>query len=198
MIVLFQLAVVLDNSGFELVTDLILLDHLTSEKFASEVRLYVKMMPWFVSDALTHDVFYVINQLEASKSSHTAALGKRCRACLDSKKWTVHERNFWTLPFDYASLDAVDHQLYDELSEADLVIFKGDLNYRKLVGDRDWDVSTDFTESLMGFRPAPLVTLRTIKAETVTGLTEKAAKKASDTASDWMVTGDFAVVQYVP
>ena len=90
-----------------------------------------------------------------------------------------------------------DAKLYQELADADLVIFKGDLNYRKLVGDRDWKVTTDFKASLLGFTPAPLVTLRTIKAETVTGLKEEDAERARAANPDWMVTGDFAVVQFV-
>ncbi|XP_003741958.1 protein-glutamate O-methyltransferase [Galendromus occidentalis] len=193
-----KLAVILDNAGFELVTDLILLDHLTSYGHASEIRLYVKMMPWFVSDALTHDVLYVIDTLEASKVPSTAALGRRCKGYLDSKQWTVHERSYWTLPYDYSEMKEVDPKLYDELSGADLLVFKGDLNYRKLVGDRAWKVDIDFQQSLLGFRPSPLVTLRTIKADTVTGLEVGVAEKAASSDPNWMITGEFAVVQYVP
>jgi hypothetical protein len=43
---------------------------------------------------------------------------------------------YWTLPYDYAAMAARDPRLYADLGGAALVVFKGDLNYRKLVGDR--------------------------------------------------------------
>ena len=58
--------------------------------------------------------------------------------------WEVLVDSFWTYPHVYSELQQVDPQLYSGLAEAKLVIFKGDLNYRKLVGDINWETTIDF------------------------------------------------------
>ena len=91
-------------------------------------------------------------------------------------------------------MKSVDNELYSELSQAHLVIFKGDLNYRKLTGDLNWDYSTSFEHSLRGFHPAPLVTLRTLKCDTVVGLND--GQMGEQTSTDWMLDGSRAVIQF--
>ena len=89
-----------------------------------------------------------------------------------------------------------DLDLYRYLSESSLIIFKGDLNYRKLVGDRSWPTTTTFSEALHGFCPAPVCTLRTLKADVVVGLGDGKAKELQAIAENWMVSGEYAVVQF--
>lgn len=43
--------------------------------------------------------------------------------------------NFWCGPHDYPALPRQDPALLAELQKSDLVLFKGDLNYRKLTSD---------------------------------------------------------------
>ena len=92
-----------------------------------------------------------------------------------------------------------DHtpELYQQLrSKSSLVVFKGDLNYRKLVGDLNWEYTATFEQALMGFRPAPaLVSLRTVKADVVVGLVEGQAEECQKEDSDWKITGKYGLIQ---
>lgn len=45
----------------------------------------------------------------------------------------------------------INENLYNKLAESHIAIFKGDLNYRKLIGDFTWDYTEDFRTCLRGF-----------------------------------------------
>ena len=111
-------------------------------------------------------------------------------------QWSLSAEAFWTLPYSYDSMKMIDPLLYSTLEDAKLVIFKGDLNYRKLVGDKNWPPTEQFAVALRGFRPAPLVTLRTIKADVVVGLKEGLADKTAQQDVDWLTSGKYAVVSF--
>ncbi|KAK6039628.1 hypothetical protein COOONC_22867 [Cooperia oncophora] len=93
-------------------------------------------------------------------------------------------------------MKSVARELYVQLTEASLIMFKGDLNYRKLVGDRDWPYSTPLKTALCGFLPAPILALRTLKSETVAGLPDAvAARMEKEPDQKWMVTGEHGIAQ---
>lgn len=47
-------------------------------------------------------------------------------------------------------MSEIDPDLYKRLSVSHLVIFKGDLNYRKLISDFSWDFTESFETCLRG------------------------------------------------
>ncbi|UJR27373.1 hypothetical protein I4U23_008663 [Adineta vaga] len=59
---------VLDNAGFELITDLALADFLISKRLCSRIILYLKCFPWFVSDATKNDFSWLLEQLGDSSA----------------------------------------------------------------------------------------------------------------------------------
>ena len=78
---------VLDNSGFELLTDLIFADALIQSEMADRVDFYVKAQPWFISDVLTNDFHWVLNALsEMSDKPVLARLGNRWKEYVQNQK----------------------------------------------------------------------------------------------------------------
>lgn len=104
---------------------------------------------------------------------------------------------FWILPFDYSQMQRLNPELYSELAKNNLIIFKGDLNYRKLVGDIYWEPTTSFQHALRGFEPTNLVALRTIKADTICGLEKGLFEKLTAKDPYWLTTGEYAVIQFL-
>ena len=93
-------------------------------------------------------------------------------------------------------MESENKALYLHLAKSQLIIFKGDLNHRKLLGDRNWPHTTSFNEALHGFAPAPLCSLRTIKADLVVGLKNEIVNDLNLKQKNWMVSGEYAVIQF--
>lgn len=188
--------IVLDNAGFELVSDLCLAEFLTASNLASEIHFHAKAFPWFVSDVTQSDLDYTLQHFMKSNSLAMSTFVNQWKNRLDSGIWTFEVHDFWTTPFRYCDMKLYCPDIYSELEKSSLVIFKGDLNYRKLVGDRSWSATTPFETSLQGFCPAPLCTLRTLKADLVTGLAEGKAESVQKQDENWMINGNWAVIEF--
>lgn len=115
---------------------------------------------------------------------------------MTNNKWEIVQSSFWTLPFEFTYMPKVDSSLYRQLAEAKAAIFKGDLNYRKLFGERNWDPATPIDDALQGFNPTKLCILRTVKADIVCGLAEGVAEKIEAQDPKWMETGNWGLIQF--
>ncbi|XP_045917600.1 damage-control phosphatase ARMT1 isoform X2 [Micropterus dolomieu] len=188
--------VVLDNAGFELVTDLVLANFLVSSGLVREVHFHGKSIPWFVSDVTANDFQWTIRQIMAANHRWMSKSGVQWQSYLKEGVWSYHDHPFWTQPHEFCDMAADAPDLYANLQGADLVLFKGDLNYRKLTGDRDWDHTVGFGTALRGFGPAPLCSLRTLKANIQVGLQPGQGEKLTSQDPDWMTSGKYAVIQF--
>jgi len=187
--------IILDNSGMELFTDVVLADFLLTSKLCARVNFHPKLMPWFVSDVTIDDFDKMFEKLASWGDEGVDECCRRWRHNMRCGKFTVvtDTLDFYTMGIPYSEMINTRPQLYKKLQQSDLLIFKGDLNYRKLVGDLNWPATTPFKDGLQGFNPTKLVALRTLKADVVVGLDDGVENEMPD--SDWMITGKYAVVQ---
>lgn len=152
-----RVSIVLDNAGFELFVDLILAGYLIAEGLASEVVLYPKSIPWFVSDVVPKDFVDLLNVMADSQAFYAATSDstddspptplteeevRTMKFLFDNwsylhgeGKLILRPSRFWTHPGSFWRLPHTAPEVLDDLKGSELVIFKGDLNYRKLTGD---------------------------------------------------------------
>jgi len=185
-----HVVLIADNAGTELLMDLALADHLLATAGVERVSIHVKTHPTFVSDAITADIDAGLVALRGGRPA-AAALAERVRAWRAQNRLRVDTHWFYTSDLFYPALPP---ELHTTLAAADLVVLKGDANYRRLCSDAPWPPETPFTEVVAHF-PTSLVALRTFKAEVVVGLPPGAAAHAATRDARWMVSGRFAVVQ---
>ncbi|MFJ1653891.1 damage-control phosphatase ARMT1 family protein [Streptomyces sp. NPDC088337] len=185
------LCLVADNAGRELVPDLLLVAHLLAHGRVRRAVLHVKPYPYYVSDATTADVVDAVRRLTAAPGA-AADHGRRLWSAMADGRLTVRAHPFSCSPLPYADMPA---DLREEFAAAALTVFKGDLNYRRLVGDRLWPPTTPFADTT-GFFPGPVAALRTLKSDVITGL-EAETVAALDAAEGgrWRVAGTHALIQ---
>ncbi|UMM30206.1 hypothetical protein L5515_012184 [Caenorhabditis briggsae] len=192
-----RIDIVLDNAGVELCADLMMAEFFLARGFADKVVLHGKAIPWFVSDTTENDFNWTVDSLHLA-GQQSAKLGEQIKKRVEKREIIYKADLFWISPHPYCDMQEKAPELYEELTTSSLVIFKGDLNYRKLVGDRDWDLNTSFKKAVRGFDPCPILALRTLKAETIAGLTDEVLNillEKFDEDNSWMTSGEYAVCQ---
>ncbi|KAK5116792.1 hypothetical protein LTR62_007466 [Meristemomyces frigidus] len=223
--------IVLDNAGFELFVDLVLAGYLLESGLATQIVLHPKNIPWFVSDVVPKDFADLLNMLlnakhfyetpsedEKASDKTPEPLSKQDEENLQSlfQNWStlyaegkilLRPNNFWTEGGSYWRLPAIAPELHQDLQDSELVIFKGDLNYRKLTGDAMWDPSTPFTEAIGPMGPGSgvrVLALRTCKADVVVGLPKGKDEElrgmegggGNSGCRKWAWSGKWAVVSF--
>jgi hypothetical protein len=201
---------VLDNAGFELYCDCVYADFLIQSGLATQIRFHGKRFAWFVSDVTRKDWDWLLNTMVYGQLFPKASdvemeslrrLGRRWKQYEKEGKWVYEQHPFWCTGYTFWDLHSEAPDLFLHLSKSDLVIFKGDLNHRKLTYDCAAPASTPFDVAIgpmASSAGAPkIASLRTIKSDVVVGLGDdgdELAEKLDDTEKGWKISGKYAVV----
>lgn len=188
-----QIAFVADNAGRELIADLVLIDRLLTSDQVAGVSLHLKPWPYFVSDATTSDLLGCMRRLAVAGGT-AAAVAARLRAAMAAGQVTVCTHEFYCAPLSYRSMPP---DLAAVFARSSLTIFKGDLNYRRLVGDRDWPATTPFAD-VTSYFPGPVAALRVLKSDVQTGLSAADVRALDATGTPWRTDGSHSLIQFAP
>jgi damage-control phosphatase, subfamily III len=148
-----QIDIVLDNAGvlfhkstlmlgFELFVDVFLAVYFLEIGAAKTIICHLKDFGWFVSDVISADFDCLFELLEDESIADTPQQRENIRHLRDrwhqfykSGKIQIRSDPFWTTAHPFWRMPSFAPQLYKALQKSDLVVYKGDLNYRKLIED---------------------------------------------------------------
>ena len=178
--------IIVDNFGIEFLNDLVL-GYCLKKKGIGTITYHVKQLPIFVSDVIENDHILLFNALEDLinkskeldpdiKNSYLNALKQLKQTANDS--FIFKTNYFWNMPFGFAQLQpgALDikgvrtsqviNEAYSIFNSSDLLIVKGDLNYRRLVEDKLWHIKSS-TSKKIKYVKSPLLIIRSYKSNIV-------------------------------
>lgn len=178
-----RINIIADNFGGEFVADLVLAT--IAAEAGIEAVVHVKHLPMFVSDTTTDDIIILFDRLKPNTE-----FGRRLQAAVDGGKLRVTSNVFWAAP------KFMDQVPLDELESGDdvLNVLKGDLNFRRAIGDAVVPIETPF-ESLPVLPAAPMLALRSIKSYCVAGMK---VWPAGMSAESFPKDGSISTAQQIP
>lgn len=188
-----RLDIILDNTGAELAFDFMLVDGLLRSGPVTEVHLWAKSHPTFVSDATVEDVRQALEDLVAHGGPGVSSMAGRLSGCLAESRLQVRHDYYWTSPLAGWEMPG---QMREELSKASLVLSKGDANYRRWLGDRHWAYDAP-VEAILSYSPAPIGLLRVLKSEVAAGIPEDTLSRMLHLDPGWMTNGKWGIVQFI-
>ena len=185
--------IVADNAGSELAMDLVMSDCLLRH-VNCQVVFYLKAHPTFVSDASTEDVWTMLEEM-SNRGAAAAELAARLRDAWRSERLRFLPHTYWNSSSLLRDLPA---PLRDAINAGQLLIIKGDANYRRAVGDCLWPVETPF-RTVMSYLDVPVLCLRTLKSDPIVGLPSAATASELDAEDPtWRVNGKRGLIQFKP
>ncbi len=198
-----NLLYVCDNAGTELALDLVFMDfllranvgaNLHSRPMAEKIIVHLKPQPFYVSDAMPQDVEHTLaafDQAQGEANDEIRALSKRLREHLKTKRLELRVHWFYPTPLHFFEMP---DDLWNMFRAADFAILKGDVNYRRVVGDAHWKATIAFEYATRYF-PIPFVCLRTLKSDVIVGLRAEQVAELERQDSQWRVNGKRGVAQ---
>jgi len=188
-----RLDLVADNAGLELLVDLGMVAFLLNHTPVQSVCVHLKRYPFFVSDAMPVDCEAAIEALCTAPVKALADLGNRLKALIDRSRLQLTTDPFWSTCLFFSQFP---QPLYKALQDSDLLILKGDVNYRRLLEDRHWPAATPL-EEITTFMPSSFLALRTLKGELIVGLPDGLARHLDRQDADWLINGKRGLIHLV-
>jgi len=207
------LSFVTDNCGNEILCDICLMICLL-QFFPQhlKIRIHCKKCPTFVSDITTSnfDVFFLNLQTSPVASLLPQLIDRFYELVKVEEKIQICGHDFWNGPlfFDQIPLNrniSNDNNMVVGSEIGDVMLIKGDANYRRVVFDTRWDcssihslqdiISTHYNPSSSILSHTPFICLRTLKSDPIVGLNQDQVDKLDEVDHNWRINGKRGIIQ---
>ncbi len=202
-----------DNVGVELLHDLILADYLFNE-LQCKINFYVNEMPIFVSDVISNDIICLLNRISIYIESNDFCNNPNknvIKKYIDSIRNRFINNNFeiksnfyFNMPMRFKdwTKDPNDNMTANEIFRTpnSLVIVKGDLNYRRLVGDFKsslWRKEKYKLPDYTSYIKSPLLVIRSFKSNVILDIDKDYAKKLDMQDTRWRNNGTHGTIRFL-
>lgn len=193
---------ILDNYGPELISDLLFGLYLLKHCGYKEIEYYVKELPIFVSDTTMGDVRELFQENEREK-----LFLEWLRNCSGNSLEVIEEGG---LDFIVSCKDTDAKMIFKASPQlhrpesfetffpsitdgVTLVVVKGDMNYRRLVKDRNYDFFDDI-ENYVDYIEKPLLVLRSLKSNVLLGVE---TRRLDGVKPNWKTSGEYGIIHFV-
>lgn len=204
-----RINILTDNFGVEFLADIIMGYYFILKKGKNtkiEVIYNVNELPIFVSDVSHNDetlLFDTLNEFVKDNKYYKELLND-IQSLITENKLLFKPDFFWNMPVYYNTIVKPEYKKAGYLSEiknifcgTDLLIVKGDLNYRRLVGDRNYNPQKDI-KNCINYIKCPLLIIRSFKSNvTLLGKNYKEFIKNKRIEQDWQSNGKYGIIQYI-
>ncbi len=152
--------------------------------------LYPKKLPLLVSDATMEDVQKLFEFLMNCGISSLNSLNSFLNDCIKKGNIEFVFNSYWNNPHHFTKIPAA---LQKRIKTNDLVIAKGDANYRRFFEDR----MIPYNYRGAGIISSNQFALRTLKSKIIAGVDLRSADQFRKQDANWMVNGKYAVIQRI-
>ncbi|SBS93801.1 conserved protein, unknown function [Plasmodium malariae] len=119
-------------------------------------------------------------------------MAKMWKELINAQKWKIRDDIYWNMPLPYWVMST---SLLDELKQSNFVCFKGDANYRRCLGDLNFNFSEPH-KNVLGYFPFRVIALRCLKSPLCCGVEKSIVEELNKRSSDWSNYGEYAILQY--
>jgi hypothetical protein len=197
-----RIDIILDNYGLEFIYVIQLAMNIIKyceDRKDITIYFHLKVWPIYVSDVVLskygNDVGNIKTQIRImSKGKDKPFILQRLHSLEKSKRIMWQPDMFWNSHLPFRNMP---EKLKNGFDKSDLIIVMSDLNYRKLIEDRDWPCDTEIRDRIQ-YLSTPVLIVRALKSNSLINISlDKAKEYKEKYDSEWRTTGQVGIIQFV-